>query len=558
MEHEIVPREWNVDAEPEQESVIEPGTEYYRQESTLDQMVRFIQGSQLTSVRSDIATGFWLKRIRDEELFRQEGYDSFGQFAHDVLCIDPPKASRMINSMIRYSKGGDSPILDKKYLGFNKSQLQEMLSFTDAELEEITPDVTVAQLRDMKRGSREPEQEEPEEDIPGQTSFAMNFPEVFPDNYQSEPIAKGKAEFEMQLSDMMSETDGQEGGEIAISQQDNHTDDHAGEATEMVERFANADNTLPEDHFVEINKIVGTALDELDLSVSTYNVLRRAGIDTIEELESKSKDELESVRNMGLRALNEIEEKLKAYHEECATEKQQNSEGVLQESSGEPQVDPNIRYEYCRAFARYLIETEYGWFKEDYTNRVLNVTESEKQIKARFGPDTWYFNDPVKNGSAHVNLFDDYIQFWDTDNNFLLDCEWFYLCSAVQGTWNFVVMERIEEERKHQEKEEPKAPVCDQNEQDCDYNEQKCDQNEQEAVQNETECDQDQENIVPDWYDKFVLIEMIEEEKKTMDIMRDYWEKEKPRTLKKHIMRIKAFEMLLNRMEGKKCPQSED
>ena len=51
-------------------------------------------------------------------------------------------------------------------------------------------------------------------------------------------------------------------------------------------------------------------IEELDLSIRAYNLLARANIQTIEELQGKTKSEMMSVRNMGLKSLREIEEKL--------------------------------------------------------------------------------------------------------------------------------------------------------------------------------------------------------------------------------------------------------
>ena len=51
-------------------------------------------------------------------------------------------------------------------------------------------------------------------------------------------------------------------------------------------------------------------IEELDLSIRAYNLLARANIRTIEELQGKTKSEMMSVRNMGLKSLREIEEKL--------------------------------------------------------------------------------------------------------------------------------------------------------------------------------------------------------------------------------------------------------
>ena len=51
-------------------------------------------------------------------------------------------------------------------------------------------------------------------------------------------------------------------------------------------------------------------LEKLDLSVRTFNILKRAGIDTVEELAALSDTELQNIRNLGRRSYDEIKEKL--------------------------------------------------------------------------------------------------------------------------------------------------------------------------------------------------------------------------------------------------------
>lgn len=58
----------------------------------------------------------------------------------------------------------------------------------------------------------------------------------------------------------------------------------------------------------EMNK----SIDDLELSVRSYNCLKRAGINTVEDLCAKSMDDLMKVRNMGRKSLDEILNKLKS------------------------------------------------------------------------------------------------------------------------------------------------------------------------------------------------------------------------------------------------------
>jgi DNA-directed RNA polymerase subunit alpha len=53
-------------------------------------------------------------------------------------------------------------------------------------------------------------------------------------------------------------------------------------------------------------------IEELDLSVRSFNCLKRAGINTVEDLIGKSEDEMMKVRNLGKKSLEEVVAKLES------------------------------------------------------------------------------------------------------------------------------------------------------------------------------------------------------------------------------------------------------
>lgn len=61
----------------------------------------------------------------------------------------------------------------------------------------------------------------------------------------------------------------------------------------------------------EKNKVLEMNIDELELSVRSYNCLKRAGINTVQELCSKTPDDMMKVRNLGRKSLEEVLAKLK-------------------------------------------------------------------------------------------------------------------------------------------------------------------------------------------------------------------------------------------------------
>lgn len=103
---------------------------------------------------SFVGMGYFLKRIKEKELYKELGYDNMWTFAKEQVNMDESAVSRFINLCEKYSKDNNSPILDDKYKGYSKSQLVEMLSIKDEQImEKLTPELTVKQIREIKKES---------------------------------------------------------------------------------------------------------------------------------------------------------------------------------------------------------------------------------------------------------------------------------------------------------------------------------------------------------------------------------------------------------------------
>jgi DNA-directed RNA polymerase subunit alpha len=59
-------------------------------------------------------------------------------------------------------------------------------------------------------------------------------------------------------------------------------------------------------------KVLEMTIEELDLSVRSFNCLKRAGINTVEELTQRSEEDMMKVRNLGRKSLEEVQQKLEA------------------------------------------------------------------------------------------------------------------------------------------------------------------------------------------------------------------------------------------------------
>lgn len=150
------------------------GAEWYRDVSLEDAEV-FIRSNLQSAVRSVIATGFYLKHIRDNELYLEAGYKNINEYAMDRFGLSASATSRYITRNTRFSRGGNSPLIDDRFKDFSKSQLQEMLGMSDEQLEQVTPAMTVREIRNMARPK-----EIPYIEIPGQTEL-KDIPGVMPE-----------------------------------------------------------------------------------------------------------------------------------------------------------------------------------------------------------------------------------------------------------------------------------------------------------------------------------------------------------------------------------------
>ncbi|MCK5812190.1 MAG: DNA-directed RNA polymerase subunit alpha [Clostridiales bacterium] len=87
--------------------------------------------------------------------------------------------------------------------------------------------------------------------------------------------------------------------------------EHLNLFIELSERAKNAE-IMVEKEDDEKEKILETTIEELDLTVRSYNCLKRASINTVEDLTNKTPEEMMKVRNLGKKSLEEVINKLNA------------------------------------------------------------------------------------------------------------------------------------------------------------------------------------------------------------------------------------------------------
>ena len=71
-------------------------------------------------------------------------------------------------------------------------------------------------------------------------------------------------------------------------------------------------STVVEKSETQHDKVLEMTIEELDLSVRSFNCLKRAGINTVEDLIDKTEEDMMKVRNLGRKSLEEVMNKLAA------------------------------------------------------------------------------------------------------------------------------------------------------------------------------------------------------------------------------------------------------
>lgn len=139
---------------------------------SLEEAETSIRASLKDAARSVIAVGHYLKVIRDKELYREAGYENVWDYAADRFGFSKSTASRYMTRNDKFSVGGNSPVLAEEFREYSKAQLQEMLSLDAEQMSAVTPDMTVREIRELRRPK-----EIPYFEIPGQLSLS-DFPEL--------------------------------------------------------------------------------------------------------------------------------------------------------------------------------------------------------------------------------------------------------------------------------------------------------------------------------------------------------------------------------------------
>lgn len=127
-------------------------------------------------------------------------------------------------------------------------------------------------------------------------------------NYEVDKTRVGQdASFDKLLLDVW--TDGSIRPEEAVSLGAKILTEHLNIFVGLTDEALNAE-IMVEKEEDQKEKVLEMTIEELDLSVRSYNCLKRAGINTVQELANKSEEEMMKVRNLGRKSLEEVQLKL--------------------------------------------------------------------------------------------------------------------------------------------------------------------------------------------------------------------------------------------------------
>ena len=193
----------------------------------------------------------------------------------------------------------------------------------DSEVEILNPDLHIATLDagatlnmelnlDKGRGYVSAEQNKQLVNVIGVIPVDSIYSPVLKANFFVENTRIGNVTDKGKLT-MEVWTDGSLKANEAISMSAKILREHLELFLDLAAGVSETENILSEKSDNEKEKVLDLTIDELDLSVRSFNCLKRAGINTVEDLINKSEDDMMKVRNLGRKSLEEVIAKLDSF-----------------------------------------------------------------------------------------------------------------------------------------------------------------------------------------------------------------------------------------------------
>lgn len=122
--------------------------------------------NKLNGLKKDfVRIGYLLRKIDDNELYKQDGYKSIAEFAKAECGLSPSDTTRFIQINKKYSVDGNSEELRPEFLEYGQSKLAAMLALPDSDLNMITPQTSREDIRELNRFNKSDPKQGADSDI---------------------------------------------------------------------------------------------------------------------------------------------------------------------------------------------------------------------------------------------------------------------------------------------------------------------------------------------------------------------------------------------------------
>ena len=193
----------------------------------------------------------------------------------------------------------------------------------DSEVEILNPDMYIATLSegatlnmemvlDKGRGYVPAEQNKDQQNVIGVIPVDSIYTPVLKANFTVDNTRVGNVTDKGKLT-LEVWTDGSLKANEAISMSSKVLIEHLELFLDLAEGVSETESIMAEKTNDEVSKVLDLTIDELDLSVRSFNCLKRAGINTVEDLINKSEEDMMKVRNLGRKSLEEVIAKLNSF-----------------------------------------------------------------------------------------------------------------------------------------------------------------------------------------------------------------------------------------------------
>lgn len=409
-------------------------------------------------VKNFVRAGWHLSRIDRSGAYKLKGYSSITEYARETFGMTPDGVSRFVHVYEKYSIQGDTPELREEYRDFKFSQLTEMLQLPEKDYVMIRPETKREDIRALKKFNKQSEhnpdnllnwQQEPDDIIrEAVKDFFFSRKKDLNGIYEQYGIGPYPEEDIKKMARF-----------LYREKKKKFQNDRVFLMLYPDQVFIkSSDGELHDITWTEFFQTMGSIFDGSAARKDTWENYFNPDPDGEFEEQIPGQDNIMNHPEYlpGKLHGRKFEHCIYLPEEDCISEDcgscekkklLDKQEAKEQKPVKELKKPDSEEKEYLDAAARHLIKSYHIWMKEDFSNRVLRVDKSPGELKNKIGQDRtrWFATDK---GTAHINMFDDYVQLWDEDSKCIGDYDWFYLAAAIQSMWNVVSLEAVEEKRK--------------------------------------------------------------------------------------------------------------